>query len=108
MNAFDEDDYGIPGPAASEIPPLYPLPWFGWSKPNEAVCASKVQVAWVNLRHWPKRWILWPLARLLICSWKGHSIGDTGHFLGSSKMDVWCSRCQKFDQIEISESHLST
>lgn len=103
MNEYPE---GIPGPLASEIQELKPLPWFGWSKPNEMVCASKIQVAWVNLRHWPKKFIWRPLVRVLWCSWKDHVIGDKGYFcypFGSNMRDVWCDRCDKFDQIPFSE-----
>lgn len=101
MNDYPE---GIPGPLASEIPPLAPLPWFGWSKHGEMVCASKMQVAWVNLRHWPKRFIWRTLVRALWCSWRGHVIGDHGYLFGSNKRDVWCRHCEKFDQIPFSES----
>lgn len=102
------DDFdGIPGPAASDIPDQGPLPWFGWSKPGEMVCASKIQVAWVNARYLPRRYLWWPIVRLLWCSWRGHRIGDKGYLLGSNKRDVWCRHCQKFDQIPFSESDLA-
>lgn len=102
MNEYPE---GIPGPLASDIPELEPLPWFGWSGPNDPACASKVQVAWVKLGHWPKKFIWRPVVRVLWCSWKGHVIGDKGFSVRRPNVrDVWCAHCDKFDQIPFSES----
>lgn len=110
MNEFTE---GIPGPTASEIPELQPLPWFDWSRRPDApkdfpwICTSKFQVLRANIRYWPKRYFWWPLMRVAVCLWKGHVIGDTGYLFGSNKRDVWCRHCQKFDQIHFDESGIS-
>lgn len=85
---------------------LPPLPWFGWSKPNELTCASKIQVAWVRLHLIAKDLVWWLLVRVLRCSWKGHEIGDTGYLFGSNMRDVWCRHCQKFSQIPYDEAGL--